>query len=47
LIGGISFNYLMDFSGSASDLTPLHRYEFEFGSESHRFWPGAFVGVQL
>lgn len=47
LIGGVSFNYLMDLGDSDVELGPLHGYEFGFSTERHRFWPGAFVGVQL
>lgn len=47
LIAGASFNYLMDFSDDGAELSPLHGYEFGFSTENHRFWPGAFVGVQL
>jgi len=47
LIGGVSFNYLMDFSEDGLDLAPLHGFEFDFSIDRHRFWPGAFIGVQL
>ncbi|MBU8912955.1 MAG: hypothetical protein KOO61_02960 [Spirochaetales bacterium] len=47
LIGGVSFNYLMDLGDSDVEVNPLHGYEFGFSTERHRFWPGAFVGVQL
>jgi hypothetical protein len=47
VIGGVSFNYLMDLSEDGLDLDPLHGYEFDFSTDRHRFWPGAFIGVQL
>jgi hypothetical protein len=47
VIGGISFNYLMDFTESGVGINPIHGYEFGFSTERHRFWPGAFVGVQI
>jgi hypothetical protein len=47
LIGGVSFNYLMDLSDSDVELDPLHGYEFGFSTEQHRFWPGVFLGLQL
>jgi len=47
LIGGVSFNYLMDLGDSDVEVGPLHGYEFGFSTERHRFWPGAFVGIQL
>jgi hypothetical protein len=47
LIAGVSFNYLMDLTDAEVELAPLHGYEFPFSTDRHRFWPGAFVGIQL
>ena len=47
VIGGVSFNYLMSPGRSGVQLGPLHGYEFDFSSDRHRFWPGAFVGIRL
>jgi len=47
LIAGGSFNYLMDLNDSPLELGPFHGYEFAFSTANHRFWPGAFVGIQL
>ena len=47
LVGGVSFNYVMDLANAGIEIAPLHGYEFPFSTDRHRFWPGVFVGVQI